>query len=92
LLGYLKSLSIVFLLGSVISFAVQTWFSSNVLQILPPLPAMEPAAFNPVRDDLISVTVSSFLNYTSNITLAVFAISTIFLIFVVLKNVLTAEQ
>ena len=92
LVGYLKNLSIVLLIGSVVSFAVQAWVSSNVLQILPPLPKMGPAALNSVRDDLISVTVSSFLNYTSNITLAVFAISIIFLIFVFLKNVVTSEQ
>ena len=91
LVGYLKSLSIVLLLGSVVSFAVQFWLSSNILQILPPLPAMEPAALNPVRDDLISVTVSSFLDYTSSITLGIIAIATLSLVFIILKNLLNEK-
>ncbi len=91
LIGYLKNLSIVLLIGSVISFAVQFWLNSNIMQILPPMPAMEPAALNPVRDDLISVTVSSFLDYTSNITLVIIAVSALFLIFVILKSSLGKE-
>ncbi|MEA2020645.1 MAG: hypothetical protein U9M98_02910 [Patescibacteria group bacterium] len=91
-LGYLKNLSIILLVGSVVSFTVQTWVSSNILQVLPALPKTEPAALNPVRDDLVSVTVSSFLGYTSNITLIFIAGSALFLLFVVVKNLLNKSS
>ncbi len=86
LLGYFKNLTIVLLIFSTLKFGLGKLVGSNILGVLPKMPASESPALDVVRNDLIAVTLGSFLDYLTTIYLGIMIICGAFLGFLILKN------
>ncbi|MFW6143809.1 MAG: hypothetical protein ACOC4Z_02760 [Patescibacteria group bacterium] len=91
ILGYLKGLSITVLILSALSLAARFLIGSNVEKLLARMPKVEDQILNTLRNDLISVTLNSFLSYTTKITLVILAVSVVYLLALGVKNLLQRE-
>ncbi len=88
----LKNISLVLAIIYGICFGALTWASSNIGLVLSGMPSSENPALDTVRNDIINITLSSFLKNLAGTKLAVLAISAGTFIVITIMNKFLAEN